>query len=565
MHAPVLHDSTIPLLQSSSLRLTTVPGLLLCALLPVLGLSKDVSAAGERWALLIGIDDYQALGKLKYCAADAEALGRVLVARSGYKPSHVVTLTDQTEEAGDRPTFLNIRRRITLISKLAAEDDTILVFFSGHGVTVDGKGYLVPQDGDTQNALALDWVRSTLEGSKARNRLLILDACHSGSAAKGVSGIVPDLATKGLVMLLSSQKDEVSYPDEKLGHSVFSYHLLMGLAGKAAAQGEFVTGKSLYDYVLSQMKAWTFRTGKVQTPLLVGQGAERLVLAKARKGEEIDLSAFGTATVNLPKGWTSEKRRIKVATPEGEQQKEITYYKNSIGMEFVQVPAGELMMGSPANEEERSDDEGPQHKVKLSKGFSMGAFEVTQEQYEKVMDTNPANFKGDKNPVEQVCWNDAVEFCKRLSQKEGTTYGLPSEAQWEYACRAGSATPFYFGKTISTEQVNYDGNYTYGTGRKGPYREKTTPVGTFPANAFGLHDMHGNVWEWCQDVWHGDYNGAPADGSAWIAGGDQDRRVCRGGSWFSDPWFCPSAFRFRFSPVNRINSLGFRCVLFRDF
>jgi formylglycine-generating enzyme required for sulfatase activity len=136
-------------------------------------------------------------------------------------------------------------------------------------------------------------------------------------------------------------------------------------------------------------------------------------------------------------------------------------------------------------------------------------------------------------------------------------YRLPSEAEWEYACRAGTTTPFSFGTTISTAQANYHGEYTYGAGKKGEYRQKTTPVGSFPANAFGLHDMHGNVWEWCEDVWNANYNGAPKDGSAWLTGGDS-LRVLRGGSWSVYPIRLRSADRYRNGPTDRSLNVGFR-------
>lgn len=177
------------------------------------------------------------------------------------------------------------------------------------------------------------------------------------------------------------------------------------------------------------------------------------------------------------------------------------------------------------------------------------------------MGNNPSHFQGSDRPVERVSWNDAVEFCHKLSQRTGQRYRLPSEAEWEYACRAGTATPFHFGETITPDLVNYDGNYPYGEAAKGKYRGETTPVGSFGvANAFGLYDMHGNVWEWCQDVWHENYNGAPTDGRVWESGEDSSRRRLRGGSWFSIARNCRSADRNRNASEIRSGIIGFRVV-----
>ncbi|MDE5096895.1 MAG: formylglycine-generating enzyme family protein, partial [Trichodesmium sp. St16_bin4-tuft] len=167
---------------------------------------------------------------------------------------------------------------------------------------------------------------------------------------------------------------------------------------------------------------------------------------------------------------------------------------------------------------------------------------------------------------ECVSWNNATEFCQKLSKKTGKHYRLPSDAEWEYACRAGTTTPFYFGETITGELANYDTSNTYADEQKGEYRAQTTPVGQFPPNAFGLYDMHGNVWEWCQDVVHSNYDGAPVDGSAWVNGGDSSCRVLRGGSWITFPGWCRSAFRdyydYSFSGVAVDDFIGFRLVSF---
>ncbi|MBE7381042.1 MAG: SUMF1/EgtB/PvdO family nonheme iron enzyme [Leptolyngbya sp. SIO1E4] len=239
------------------------------------------------------------------------------------------------------------------------------------------------------------------------------------------------------------------------------------------------------------------------------------------------------------------------------------YFVEDLGkgvtLEMVRVPGGEFLMGAPEGEKDANNDEKPQHRVQLPE-FFMGKFPITQAQYQAVIGQNPSQFKGGQRPVERVSWEDAVAFCKALSARVGRTYRLPSEAEWEYACRTGTETPFYFGPTIRADLANYDGNYTYSQGPKGTYRHQTTDVGQFPPNAFGLYDLHGNVYEWCQDVWHSTYNGAPIDGSAWLEGGNQGKRVRRGGSWPYSPRACRSAFRFSDNAVDRINTIGFRVV-----
>ncbi|MDB9443793.1 bifunctional serine/threonine-protein kinase/formylglycine-generating enzyme family protein [Sphaerospermopsis kisseleviana CS-549] len=232
---------------------------------------------------------------------------------------------------------------------------------------------------------------------------------------------------------------------------------------------------------------------------------------------------------------------------------------NGVTLEMVEIPGGKFMMGSPENEAETWTWEKPQHQVTVP-GVFMGKYEVTQKQYQAIMGSNPSDFRGENHPVENVSWDDAVAFCEKLSQKTGKKYTLPSEAQWEYACRAGTTTPFYFGESITPDLVNYDGNYPYGSATKGLYRKQTTDVGTFPPNAFGLYDMHGNLWEWCLDDWQDNYVNAPIDGSNLI-NPTAKYKVVRGGFWFNSAEYCRSAARAGDRQSASDYGIGFRVVL----
>jgi formylglycine-generating enzyme required for sulfatase activity len=227
-------------------------------------------------------------------------------------------------------------------------------------------------------------------------------------------------------------------------------------------------------------------------------------------------------------------------------------------MDLISIPGGTFLMGSPPDEQDREDAEEPRRQVRLQP-FFMGKFEVTQAQWQAVMGYNPSNFKGDNLPVESVTWYEAMEFCERLSERTGRIYRLPSEAEWEYACRAGTTTPFHFGETITPALANYSGSQLYGT-LKGIFHQKTTPVGSYGvANGFGLYDMHGNVLEWCLDWFHKKYEGAPTDGSAWERP-PGDARIVRGGSWIRNGGFCRSADRGRYAPDGKLSTYGFRVV-----
>ena len=228
-----------------------------------------------------------------------------------------------------------------------------------------------------------------------------------------------------------------------------------------------------------------------------------------------------------------------------------------VWLELQPIPAGTFLMGSPKKERGRHNDE-TLHKVTLTQPFLIGKYPVTQTQWQAVMGNNPSYFQGDNLPVEQVSWGDAQSFCVKVHEKTGHTVCLPTEAQWEYSCRAGTSTPFHFGQELNGTQANCCGDYPYGTPQKGPYIEKTSPVGSYPPNAWGLYDMHGNVFEGCQS-WYGDYPEGPVtDPSGPKAG---SFCVSRGGSWYGGAADCRSAFRSRDDPSLRDNGGGFRLAL----
>ncbi|MDR3341951.1 MAG: formylglycine-generating enzyme family protein [Treponema sp.] len=244
----------------------------------------------------------------------------------------------------------------------------------------------------------------------------------------------------------------------------------------------------------------------------------------------------------------------------------------SIPDNFVHIPGGTFMMGSPASEAERRDNE-VRHQVTVS-SFFMGKYEVTHKEYQAVMGTNPSYFEGDNLPVEQVSWFDAVEYCNARSRTEGLTpaytisgmvtwnrnangYRLPTEAEWEYACRGGTTTAFSTGSNITTNQANYNGYYPYNRNATGTYRRTTTPVGSFMANARGLYDMHGNVWEWCWD-WYDDYGSGFQRDPVGASSGTY--RVLRGGGWGDGGQLLRSADRYGYSPFDWNSDLGFRLL-----
>ena len=233
--------------------------------------------------------------------------------------------------------------------------------------------------------------------------------------------------------------------------------------------------------------------------------------------------------------------------------------ENKVTIDFVSIPEGEFVMGSPVEEKGHEPNESPQRQIQVSSLF-MSKYPVTQAQWQAVMKRNPASRKGANLPVESVSWHDCIQFCQKLSSIIGQECRLPSEAEWEYACRAGTKTPFHFGETLTTDLANYNGNYIYSSGSQGIYRGRMTEIGSFPANCFGLYDLHGQVWEWCADTWYENYQLKPRDGRAWIDEAYSKSRLVRGGSWVNAPNQARSAYRRTLLPRTKVNNIGCRIV-----
>ena len=326
---------------------------------------------------------------------------------------------------------------------------------------------------------------------------------------------------------------------------------------KAIQISQNSTGKPIIKTILKKIFSITqstfIKTPDSQIHKLISPTENISELKTVALLEKPILRAFEFTTVTVDnKGKVVDKKNCKAKYL-------IEKLGDDITLEMVEIPAGEFIMGSPGDEEKRRSNESPQHKVRIP-SFFMSRYAVTQAQYQVITGKNPAKFIDENLPVDSISWDDAVKFCKKLNQKTGHNYRLPTEAEWEYACRAGTTTAFHFGDTITTDLANYDGSYIYSSTAKGNFRTETTEVGIFPPNAFGLYDMHGNVWEWCQDSCHYNYQDAPNDGSAWVNNLNPSR-ILRGGSWYVAPSNCRSAFRYYSNRVFGDIDIGMRLVL----
>ncbi len=601
----------------------------------IAGVQAAPPRVSQRWALLIGVDDYANANRLSYCGADQVAMRERLLS-AGFPADHIFLLHDKAEENKFRPSKGNIERQLNNVLKLADSEDLVVIGFSGHGVYLDSKSYLCPNDAVLNNPetlVELEGIYEQLQRCSASLKLVLVDACRNDPRRGGQRALAATEETRqlarslqeahlpeGVVLLNSCSPGEISYEESRFNHGVFMQYVLEALGGEADSSGDgLVSLDELRRYVGPKTKAYVAQKfNDIQRPFITGALTE----------EAMDYALFSvrrlplTTTPSLPM-----PTPIPLASNPG-PVKPGAVVTNSLGMKFLQIPAGEFEMGCeedalsllrrfPDTKPEQIADERPLHRVRISQSFYLGIHEVTLGQFlqfyhdakyqvECERDGKGGwgyiskskgfvqasrfvpwswGFEGQTmdHPVVNVTWNDCVAFCEWLTKKEGVTYRLPTEAEWEYACKAGSKSRYWFGndaeELVQHENTcgrEYRGLFDNPDTATTPYKDGsveiglrtlqgrdpyvfTAPVGSFRPNPFGLYDMLGNVFEWCHDRYDAHYY----DRSLSVDPRGPDigtERVRRGGSWRHAPVYCRSAFRRSSTPDDRYCFLGFRLV-----
>jgi formylglycine-generating enzyme required for sulfatase activity len=553
----------------------------LAVLAVALALAAPTVAPAAQYAFLVGVGKYatRELKELQYAESDVRALYYTL--RSlGYQPNRIVVLSASAGAKDPRyvPFRKNILDEFELLIRTLSEQDSLLVALAGHGVQFedDKDAYFCPADtdlGNRETLISLEKLYADLDlRCKATNRVLLVDACRNDPQTTLSRTSRPTVklesVTRPQTLALprsvaafyscSPGQEAFEHPDYQQG--LFFYHVVAGLKGSADANKDgIVTLGELSEYVVPAVQdSARVKLRKLQTPeLLNARGVVRLV-----------------------------ERMTPVII-------------NSIGMELIRISAGKYQRG--ARDGEGEDAERPRHWVQISRDFQVGKYPVTQGEYTRVMGHNPSLFSSNGGgsdevrgmettdfPVETVSWYDVIEFCNKLSvveklppyyeltdvERDGQTitsatvrilggngYRLLTEAEWEYVARAGTDTVFPWGDSLSSSQANFDGNFPAGGAATGPHLKRTTKVGSYPANAWGLHDTAGNVWEWVWDVLNeNEYQQFGSKTAVDPSGPDTGEfRVLRGGGWYlGGGWVCRSAFRNRREPEHRNSLCGFR-------
>ena len=572
--------------------------------------------AANNWAIVVGINQYEnLLGKhkqLNYAVRDAEQIGQFLENHAGF---NVQLCTDNSEPFVGG--FQTRPRRNNLINLLkngigrARGADNFWFFFSGHGALGGGhKDYLLTCDyvphSIQDTAISVNFVIDSLMSCSPQNITLVLDMCRNGiedgSKSIGEIGVqtIENAKHQGITTIFSCGRGEESYEIPEIKHGSFTYALMEGLKQDS-------TLKELEQYLGHRVPQINKKFGKpVQNPLISlepGYKYDRPLLflpsqqTKDKPFQQKAHPSFSSSRsvqdltqrshpekaekqfsdiFTVPSVLNAQIFEFEVVTIDAYGQKNESMRLQSqylievldkVLFEMVVIPSGTFLMGS--SERRPTPNEVPLHSVTI-KPFLMSKYPITKSQWKAVakleqvkipLKLQPSRSGGAKHPIVEISWDEAVEFCDRLSRKTGHVYRLPSEVEWEFACRAGTTTPFHFGETITPDLVNYDGNFTYRSEPKGENRKKAIDVGSFRfANAFGLFDMHGNVWEWCLDHWHKTYYETLTDGRACFKKPESRNRVIRGGSWRNESNLCRSSSRCFDQADSKSNNISFRVI-----
>lgn len=538
----------------------------------------------QRVALVIGNSAYKD-APLKNAANDASDMAQAL-RELGFK-------VNLKTNAGQR----QMKDAIRDFGQQLTKGGVGLFYYAGHGVQYKGRNFLVPIGASIEREAHVEdetvdaaFVLAQMEEARNRVNLVILDACRNNPFSRGFRSVARGLAqmdaAQGTLVAFATAPGSVA-ADGDGRNGVYTKHLLRQMR-QPGVPVELMF-KRVRDGVISETKEkqtpWEssslrgadfyFRAGAAAGTTSLGGAAPTADAATIELGfwdsikESTDRADFEEYLREYPQGRFAglAKNRIQSATtqlasvapssPAGAAGSVAAMSPGSsfrdcdICPEMVVIPAGTFTMGSPPNEPERDADEGPQHQVRISRAFAVGKYEVTFGEWDACVRENGCNHNPDdrgwgrgRRPVINVSWNDAKRYLEWLSGKADKNYRLLSEAQWEYVARAGTTTAFSFGERIAPHQANYDTSVSYAGSPAAASAHQTMAVGSYPANAFGLHDIHGNVWEWTEDCGNSNYYGAPTDGSAWTSG-NCGQRVLRGGSLSNNPRALRSAFRLK--------------------
>jgi len=562
-------------------------------------------------AIVIGVNHYEHLSPknyLQYAVRDAEEIESLLCNHFSFGKNDILLCTDNSKVQhglSTKPKKSNLIKILHTATQRGQRLDNLVFFFSGHGA-IDNKNrdYLLLCDSYPEHqylehsAISINFVLEHLISCNAQNTVLILDMCRNqcsigSKSIREVGSETLQLARqKGITTIFSCQQGEESYEIPELRQGSFTYALIEGLKKyslsrdiekyliyrtteinrkyKLPNQTPRLLPQPGYKYDFPLLHSANIRPDeflgietKISHTSRISENLQKLrevieqplILSTLADSREFDFEVVALDAKDTPIDQFKKKSKVLIEECNGQK------------FEMVLIPGGSFLMG--AGEKNAPKSELPLHNVTVNP-FLISKYPVTKAQWKAVAQLPqierkllklPSRSGGMDHPVVQISWDDAIEFCKRLSEHLKVQYRLPTEAEWEYACRGYSLTPFTFGESITLDLANFDGTYNSQLGGEIVARGRTTSVKTFPfANNFGLYDLHGNVWEWCIDHWHEDYTEAPNDGSAWIDSSRNDEHVIRGGSWKNTPTFCRSASRSSDTHDHKSDNVGFRIV-----